>query len=165
MKVRFVKVMLVGAIALLSFAGRSLAYAPRSEPAAMPTAMMMAEWEGDSNAITPGSGGTFKPDRNFGYIHVQEIDVALNGPLAPGEVICFQFIATYDDGSVATSGPCIFLGAPQQFDMVPIAFWSSAIVKGKCLTSFAYQVSSFNGPSAGSSATAMIEAFGSETTK
>ncbi len=155
---RFAKILLVGAIALLSLAGRSLAAPP--QPAGM-----TAEWGAYSNGITPGHGGTFKPDSNFSYLHVETIDVALNGPLASGEVICFVFIATYSDGTVATSGPCFFLGAPQQFDLVPNAFWSWAVVNGKRMTSFAYQVSSANGPPAGSSATAIIQAFGSETTK
>jgi hypothetical protein len=76
--------------------------------AARPQQGSIAEWSGYSNGIEPGSGGVFKPGPCFAPLHIDSVDIALNGnsqnQFGPGEVAVFEFVATYPDGSTATSG-------------------------------------------------------------
>lgn len=147
---------------LIAFAALAVALLPVSVQAFDNTAKTV-EWCAYSNGISPGYGGTFKPDKGYTYIHVDDIDVALNGPLASGEAVYLMFTATYEDGTIASSGGTAYMDKPQLFEILPKVYWSLTTLNGKRMKSLSYQVFDANGPPSGSTATAIISATGTET--
>src|SRR5580704_10573249 len=119
--------------------------------AACPPQGSIAEWSGYSNGIEPGFGGVFKPGPCFALLHIDSVDIALNGnsqnQFGPGEDTVFEFVATYADGSTATSGYTGFFAQPQLFDILPHAYWlpqispstgQASLPNGKRMTSIRY---------------------------
>jgi hypothetical protein len=142
--------------------------------AACPPQGSISEWSGYSNGIEPGFSGVFKPGPCFAILHIDSVDIALNGnsqnQFGFGEVAVFEFVATYADGSRATSGETGFFPRPQLFDILPHAYWlpqmssstgQVSLPNGKRMTSLSYSFFTVNAPPV-DPATAIIQATGFE---
>src|SRR5579871_136496 len=64
------------------------------------TTSMTADWSRSSGGLTAGGQVVFGPDKNFAYIHIDSMDVAVNGPFSASGTVWITATATYEDGSV-----------------------------------------------------------------
>jgi hypothetical protein len=115
----------------------------------------MADWSGYSNGITSGGEAAFVPDRCFSFLHVSEIDVAMDGgppdglTFGPGEVAVLNFTWNFEDGSVSTSGPTGYFHDGFLWQQFPNVFWAAQNPppsNGKRLTSLGYSLTTINSP-------------------
>jgi hypothetical protein len=129
----------------------------------------LVEWSRYAKNITNGVNGSFAPSAGYKCIHPDELDAAVNGPLAAGEMPYLVFIFHFTDGTQASCGAWFPQGATTDYITVPKADWEpscnqiAGLTDGKKITGIDYGMGTkWSGPPGTPQASIILQVNGFE---